>query len=525
MLRQRFSPLTIIIVLLVGIVIGANLNSLFSGDDVYIQIMKLNDVLNLARKNYVDKIDTQTLVEAAIEGMLGVLDPHSVYIPAKAMERVNEDIRGSFEGIGIEFTIINDTINVVSPIAGGPSEQLGIMAGDKIIKIDDQPAIGLKNEDVIKKLRGPKGTKVKVTILRPGVKELLDFVITRDKISIYSVDVAVMVSKDIGYISINRFSETTDREFKEAVRKLKEQGMKKLILDLRNNPGGLLSEAVKIADEFLPKGRLIVYTKGRLPEYNEEFYATSEGTLENIPVILLVNQGSASGSEIVAGAIQDWDRGLVVGDTTFGKGLVQRQFPLNDGSAIRLTTARYYTPSGRLIQKPYEGKKYVSIAEYSGGGKDSAKTVYNTKILSRPVYGGGGIAPDFVVKTQNLTELSVNIRRQNLFYIFISNFMDVKGNEIRSKYGNNFENFKKNFMITEEMLNEFKDFVISKGIKWDEGQYSQDLPYIKAILKAHIARFIWRNEGWYPIMLEVDEQFQKALELMPQAEKLLASGK
>ncbi|CUU09778.1 C-terminal processing peptidase-3. Serine peptidase. MEROPS family S41A [Candidatus Kryptobacter tengchongensis] len=525
MLRQRFSPLTIIIVLLVGIVIGANLNSLFSGDDVYIQIMKLNDVLNLARKNYVDKIDTQTLVEAAIEGMLGVLDPHSVYIPAKAMERVNEDIRGSFEGIGIEFTIINDTINVVSPIAGGPSEQLGIMAGDKIIKIDDQPAIGLKNEDVIKKLRGPKGTKVKVTILRPGVKELLDFVITRDKISIYSVDVAVMVSKDIGYISINRFSETTDREFKEAVRKLKEQGMKKLILDLRNNPGGLLSEAVKIADEFLPKGRLIVYTKGRLPEYNEEFYATSEGTLENIPVILLVNQGSASGSEIVAGAIQDWDRGLVVGDTTFGKGLVQRQFPLNDGSAIRLTTARYYTPSGRLIQKPYEGKKYVSIAEHLGGGKDSAKTVYNTKILSRPVYGGGGIAPDFVVKTQNLTELSVNIRRQNLFYIFISNFMDVKGNEIRSKYGNNFENFKKNFMITEEMLNEFKDFVISKGIKWDEGQYSQDLPYIKAILKAHIARFIWRNEGWYPIMLEVDEQFQKALELMPQAEKLLASGK
>lgn len=525
MLRQKFSPLTIIIVLLVGIVIGANLNSLFSGDDVYVQIMKLNDVLNLARKNYVDKIDTQTLVEAAIEGMLGVLDPHSVYIPAKAMERVNEDIRGSFEGIGIEFTIVNDTINVVSPIAGGPSEQLGIMAGDKIIKIDDQSAIGLKNEDVIKKLRGPKGTKVKVTILRPGVKEPLDFVITRDKISIYSVDVAVMVSKDIGYISINRFSETTDREFKEAVKKLKGLGMKKLILDLRNNPGGLLSEAVKLADEFLPKGRLIVYTKGRLPEYNEEFYATSEGELENTPVIVLVNQGSASGSEIVAGAIQDWDRGLVVGDTTFGKGLVQRQFPLNDGSAIRLTTARYYTPSGRLIQKPYEGKKYMLMAERSGAGKDSVKTVYNTKILSRPVYGGGGIAPDLVVKMQTLTDLSVNIRRQNLFYIFISNFMDVNGNEIRNKYANNFENFKKNFLITNEILNDFKDFVISKGIKWDEEQYQQDHQYIKAILKAHIARFIWRNEGWYPIMLEVDEQFQKALEFMPQAEKLLASGK
>lgn len=521
MLRQKFSSLTIVIVLIIGIVIGANLNSLFSSDDIYVQIMKLNDVLNLARKNYVDKIDTQTLVEAAIEGMLSVLDPHSVYIPAKNMERVNEDIRGSFEGIGIEFTIINDTINVVSPIAGGPSEQLGIMAGDKIIKIDDEPAIGLKNEDVIRKLRGPKGTKVKVTILRPGVKELIDYIITRDKISIYSVDAAMMVTKDVGYISINRFSETTDREFKEAVQKLKAQGMKKLILDLRNNPGGLLSEAVKVADEFLSGGKLIVYTKGRLPEYNEEFYATDEGTLENIPVVILVNQGTASGSEIVAGAIQDWDRGIVVGDTTFGKGLVQRQFPLNDGSAIRLTTARYYTPSGRLIQKPYEGKKYASSTER----KDTNKTIYHTKVLNRPVYGGGGIAPDFLVKTQTLTDLSVDIRRQNLFYVFISNFMDKNGNEIRSKYGNSLELFKRDFKITDEMLNDFKNFVISKGIKWDEGQYQKDLPYIKAILKAHIARYIWRNEGWASMMLEVDDQFQKALEVLPQAEKLLASGK
>ena len=523
MLRQKFSYLTMIIVLVIGIVIGANLSSLFSSDDIYIQIMKLNDVLNLTRKNYVDKIDTQTLVEAAIQGMLEILDPHSVYIPAKAMERVNEDIRGSFEGIGIEFTIINDTINVVSPIAGGPSEQLGIMAGDKIIKIDDEPAIGLKNEDVIKKLRGPKGTKVKVTILRPGVKELIDYVITRDKISIYSVDVAVMVAKDVGYISINRFSETTDREFKEAVEKLKARGMKKLILDLRNNPGGLLSEAVKVADEFLPEGKLIVYTKGRLSEYNEEFYATKEGTLEKIPVVVLVNQGTASGSEIVAGAIQDWDRGLVVGDTTFGKGLVQRQFPLNDGSAIRLTTARYYTPSGRLIQKPYEGKKYISSSEQTK--KDTSKAVYFTKILNRPVYGGGGIAPDFVVKTQNLTDLSIVIRRHNLFYIFISNFMDENGNWIRKKYGNDFEFFKRDFQITDEMLDNFKNFVISKGVKWNESDYQKDLPYIKAILKAHVARFIWRNEGWYPIMLEVDEQFQKALELMPQAEKLFASGR
>jgi carboxyl-terminal processing protease len=325
-----------------------------------------------------------------------------------------------------------------------------------------------------------------------------------------------MVAKDVGYIYINRFSETTDREFKEAVSKLRAQGMKKLILDLRNNPGGLLSEAIKIADEFLPKGKLIVYTKGRLPEYNEEFYATSSGELEKIPVVVLVNQGSASGSEIVAGAIQDWDRGLIVGDTTFGKGLVQRQFPLNDGSEIRLTTARYYTTSGRLIQKPYEGKKYL------GGVKDTSKEVYHTKVLNRSVYGGGGIAPDVVVKTQTLTDLSVDIRRNNLFYIFISNFMDSKGNEIRSKYGNNFELFKRDFQISDEMLENFKKFVISKGVKWDEEQFKRDLSYIKTTLKAHIARFIWKYEGWYPVMLEIDEQFQKALELMPQAEKMLA---
>jgi carboxyl-terminal processing protease len=523
MFRQKFSFLTIVFVLALGMIIGSQLTALISGDDIYIQMVKLNDVLQLTRKNYVDRIDTQKLVEAAINGMLGILDPHSVYIPAERMKKVTENIKGSFEGIGIEFQVINDTINVISPIAGGPSEQLGIMAGDKIVKINDESAIGLTSDEVIRKLRGPKGTKVKVTIIRSGVKKPLEFVITRDKISIYSVDVAIMVADDIGYISINRFSETTDREFREAVEKLKSQGMKKLILDLRNNPGGLLIEAVKIADEFLPGGKMIVYTKGRVKEFNEEFYSTDRGSLEDIPVIVLVNQGSASASEIVSGAIQDWDRGLIIGERTYGKGLVQRQFRLNDGSALRLTTARYYTPSGRLIQKPYKGKKYILGA---GGEKSdtSSRPVFYTKLLKRKVYGGGGITPDHIVKMGRLTDWTVEVRKNNLFLRFVAAFMDSKGMEIRRKYSKNFKLFQREFRITDEILDKFKRFVESKGVKVNEEEYLKDLTYIKAVIKAYIARYIWRNEGWYPVMLEIDEQFQKALSFMPEAERMVVKN-
>ncbi|MBS4029344.1 MAG: S41 family peptidase, partial [Ignavibacteriales bacterium] len=413
MLKKKFSILTVTVLTVAALFLGVALQSVISGDNIYQQMNKFAEVLNNANKNYVDEVDTQKLVEAAINGMLGELDPHSVYIPASQMQKVNEDFQGSFEGIGIEYDIINDTLTVVSPIPGGPSEALGILAGDKIVKIDDSSAIAIKRDNVPKKLRGKKGTRVRVEIVRSEEKKHLEFEIIRDKIPIYTVDVSFMLDSEIGYVSVNRFAATTHQEFVDAVNKLKLQGMKKLILDLRNNPGGYLEQAFQMADEFLPAGKKIVYTKGRQASFNEEYFSSGKGKYNDITLIVLVNQGSASASEIVSGAVQDWDRGLIVGETTFGKGLVQRQFPLPDGASFRLTTARYYTPTGRLIQRPYgkdktayrqevlereeeEGENLEHTAE-----ADSTRPQYKTSI-GRTVYGGGGITPDFVVKAEKL---------------------------------------------------------------------------------------------------------------------------
>ncbi|MBI3766059.1 MAG: S41 family peptidase, partial [Ignavibacteriales bacterium] len=352
-MKKRFSLTTVGVLFLVALFLGMQFNSLISGDNIFLQLEKFKDVLSHAEKYYVDDVDTPKLVESAIVGMLNQLDPHSIYIPASQLPKINEDFQGSFEGIGVQYLVNNDTLLVDFPVPGGPSEALGIMAGDKILKINDTSAIGIKQEDVPKKLRGPKGTHVKVSILRTGEKNLIDFDIIRDKIPLYSIDVSMMLNNEVGYVSINRFSGTTHDEFVKAVQTLREKGMKRLILDLRGNPGGYLDQAFKMANELLPGGRKIVYTKGRRPEFNEEYTSTGDGKLTDVPLIVLVNVQAASASEIVSGAIQDWDRGLIVGETTFGKGLVQRQYDLSDKSAFRLTIARYYTPSGRLIQRPY----------------------------------------------------------------------------------------------------------------------------------------------------------------------------
>ncbi|MCL5020299.1 MAG: S41 family peptidase, partial [Bacteroidetes bacterium] len=349
--KSKFSTVAAILLMAIGILIGTQIQNVFSGDNIYEQVEKFKDVLSLADKYYVDNVDTQKLTDAAISGMLSQLDPHSVYIPAKDVRQISEDFRGSFDGVGIEYDVVNDTLLVVSPIAGGPSELVGIQAGDKIITIDGKSAIGITRDEVQKKLRGPKGTKVTVTVVRAGVDKPMDFTIIRNKIPIYSVTAAFMFNKDVGYVYINRFAETTGSELANALAKLKSEGMKELVLDLRDNPGGLLDQAVSVASDFLPQGKTIVYTKGRIPEANE-YFTSSGGAYTKLPLILLVNGGSASASEIVSGAMQDLDRGLIVGETTFGKGLVQRQFSLDDGSAVRITIARYYTPSGRLIQRP-----------------------------------------------------------------------------------------------------------------------------------------------------------------------------
>lgn len=540
------------ITIVIGVAIGFLITPVISRDNIYSQLDKYQEVYNNAVKNYVDEVDMNELTEAAIKGMLDELDPHSVYITAEDMKAVKEDFSGSFEGIGIQFDIINDTITVISPIAGGPSEALGIQAGDKIINIDGEDAVGIARDEVPDKLKGPKGTKVVVDIMRGFDPELIEFDIIRDKIPIYSVDASFMVEDtDIGVVVVNRFSATTHREMLEAMRKLEAKGMKKLILDLRGNPGGYLTQAFYMANEFLPSGDTIVYTKGRRPEFDEVFRSSGGGRYEDIPIIAMINHGSASASEIVSGAIQDLDRGLVVGTTSFGKGLVQRQYELDDGSAYRLTISRYYTPSGRSIQRPYDDKdsyrrlkgrldleeganiehalESVKAKMKEEGESDEAMAeldslpVHYTR-SGRPVLGGGGITPDYIVKSDTLTKLGVQLRRNRIFYEFVNNNLN-SGTEIEKQFGGDFERFYKEFEVDDDMIDGLKDLAEEKEIEWDKNQFETDEDFIKSEIRATIARIVWDREKYVKIFYDIDRQFQKAITLFPEAVKIAEVNK
>lgn len=536
LMKKRFSIPLIVVVFLLAFVGGTQFNQLVSGDNIYEQLSKFKDVLSLTEKYYVEEVDSKKLTEQAIVGLLNELDPHSVYIKAQQMQRVTEDFQGRFEGIGVEFSIVNDTITVVQPIGGGPSASLGIMSNDKIVKIDGKSSVGFNNEQVMKGLKGPKGTKVSVSIARAGNNELLEFEIIRDIIPLYSVDVSTMLNDKVGYINVTRFAETTHREMVAALQKLKKQGMKQLVLDLRSNPGGYLDQAVKMSDLFLEsdaKGnpRKVVYTQSRRPEFNEEYFASTNSEYEKMPLIILLSNGSASASEIVSGAVQDWDRGLIVGETSFGKGLVQRQFPLSDGSAMRLTISRYYTPSGRLIQRSYDaGKdKYQSEAfqreeeegeniEHKESVADTARPKFKTS-QGRVILGGGGITPDFIVKPGSITKYSVQLNRRNIFYEFITGYLSRNSEQIKNKYKNDLISFNKNFVVDEELMNEFLAFTKEKKVDFIEDDFKKDKDYIQARLKAYIARNYWNNEGWYSVLLGIDNQVKKAISLFPEAEK------
>ncbi len=529
-MKKQFPLPVVSILLAVALLIGTQITSVFSGDNIFDQLNKFKDVLSLAEKFYVDDVDTKKLVESAITGMLQDLDPHSVYLPAKDIPKITEEFKGSFEGIGVEFEVRNDTLRVVTPVPGGPSEALGILAGDKIVRIDDSSAVGITQEQVPKKLRGPKGTRVKVSVHRAGEKNLIDFDIVRDKIPLYTVDVAMMVEPGIGYISVNRFAATTADEFSEGLAKLRSKGMKKLILDLRNNGGGLLDQAFRMANELIPAGKKIVFTKGRRPEFNNE-YVSQGGGFTDVSLIVLVNAGSASASEIVTGAIQDWDRGLILGETTFGKGLVQQQYELPDKSAFRLTTARYYTPSGRLIQRPYG----TSVDEYRhaaferdeeegdnidhNGESDTSRPVFKTA-GGRSVYGGGGITPDYIVKQGRLSELSSKILGAGVFQEYTAVFLDARGKELREKYTAGPAGFVADFTVDDAMFTNFKEIVSKKAITMDPDQLAKDEGYLRKRLKAHIARSLFGNEGWYETMRSEDVQLGKALTLFPEADRI-----
>ncbi len=536
LMKKRFSIPLIVTVFFVAFVGGTQFNHLISGDNIYEQLSKFKDVLSLTEKYYVEDVDTQNLTEHAITGLLNELDPHSVYIKAQQMQRVTEDFQGRFEGIGVEFSIVNDTITVVQPIGGGPSASLGIMSNDKIVRIDGKSSVGFTTEQVMKGLKGPKGTKVSVSIARSGIKELLEFEIVRDIIPLYSVDVSTMLNDKVGYVNVTRFAETTSKEMFTALQKLKSQGMKQLVLDLRSNPGGYLDQAVKMADMFLEadaKGapRKVVYTLSRRTEFNEEYFAYTNSEFEKVPLIILLSNGSASASEIVSGAIQDWDRGLIVGETSFGKGLVQKQFPLSDGSALRLTISRYYTPSGRLIQRSYANKdKYQEEAftrdeqegeniEHKESAADTSRPKFKTA-GGRVILGGGGITPDFIVKPGSITKYSIQLNRRNMFYEFITGYLTRNGEQIKNKYKTDMQSFNKNFAIDDSLMNEFLRFTKEKKIEFVEDDFKKDKDYIQARLKAYVARNYWNNEGWYSVLLVIDNQVKKAITLFPEAEKI-----
>ncbi len=506
-------------------------NQLFN-DEVY----KLSKVLGYIDAFYVDTVNKNQLVESAIVAMLKDLDPHSVYISKDEVKKMNEPLEGNFEGVGVQFNILYDTLIVVSPISGGPSEKVGIQSGDRIVRIDTEwvAGIGLTNEMVFARLRGKKGTKVTVGILRGGNKNIIDYEIIRDKIPIYSVDAAYMADKKnkVAYIKINRFAATTMDEYRKAITRLqKEEGAKDLIIDLSDNSGGYLNMAFELADEFLQPGQMVVYTEGsKIPR--EEYKATKRSSMNYGKVVIMIDEGSASASEIVTGAIQDWDRGVVVGRRSFGKGLVQRPVDLPDGSMIRLTIARYYTPTGRLIQKSYEtgvddyNKDLVN--RYNHGellNEDSVhfpQTLkYYTLVNKRPVYGGGGIMPDIFVPidTTSYSDYYRDLIRKGIINKFILQYMDKNRKKLEKAYKadnktSNFEKYMSGFVIDDKFMQEFIDFATEQKLPFNEEQYLRSKNVLTLNLKALIARDLWDSSEYFEVVNPIDPVYSKALNII-----------
>ncbi len=524
-----YMPIILSIILVLGVLIGINLNlkrgsgpeSKFFSISFDNEYHKIKNVINFINEYYVDTVDHQTLEEETIRSLLNNLDPHSSYISSEDFRELNDPLMGSFEGIGIEFNMINDTVMVINPISGGPSEKIGIMSGDRIIKVNNKNIAGVKKstDDIVRMLKGEKGTEVKVTVHRRGVDDPLEFTIVRDKIPTHSLDIAYKYNDDIGYIRLNRFSATTHNEFRNALDGLKAQNMSKLILDLRGNGGGVMDAAINIADELLKPRNLIVYTDGRRRDRNYA-YANRQGAFEDGEIIILIDEWSASASEIVAGAIQDNDRGLVVGRRSFGKGLVQEQVQLGDGSAIRLTTARYYTPTGRSIQTPYkDGTSEDYFSDFINRLMDDPleKEIHDSLIFQtkggRKVYGGGGITPDVLIPAKrNESNVAFNkLVNKGLIYEFAFDYADRNRTNI-NKY-ENAQRFVKEFEIKYLIFNDFLQFVNSRDLELDEEDIKESKERIMNHLKAYIGRNIFGNDAFYPVIHKKDETFNEAVNL------------
>jgi carboxyl-terminal processing protease len=505
------------------IIVGSTASAQMLNDGPY----KFARTLGLIDAFYVDSVNLSNLTEKAIIEALRSLDPHSSYISAKDVKEMNEPLNGNFEGIGIQFNILHDTIIVIEPIPNGPSEKVGLKAADRIVTINNENVASIKmtTTGVRSRLMGPKGTKVNLNVFRKGQKGLLSFTIIRDKIPINSLDAAYMINNETGYIKLNKFAATTEKEFINALSGLPVNNLKNMIIDLRNNPGGYMLAADSIANQFLSGQKLIVYMKGRKTP-KEEFKSSGKGLLTKTKLAVLIDEGSASASEIFAGAIQDWDRGIIIGRRSFGKGLVQNAFYLTDGSQIRLTIARYYTPTGRSIQSSYnEGyDKYMAnfVKRYSDGEMISADSIhfpdslkYLTKINKRTVYGGGGIMPDIFVgaDTTNYSDYYRDLIRKGLFNSFILEYTDKNRAKIKSAFSK-FDDFKKNFEFSPEEVNSFIKSAEDAGVKFREKEFAVSKGEILKILKALIANDIWQTTEYFRIINEGDVVIAKALKVL-----------
>tara|TARA_B100000965_G_scaffold397238_1_gene413441 strand:- start:17482 stop:19152 length:1671 start_codon:yes stop_codon:yes gene_type:complete len=524
-------PILLTVAVLAGVLIGANFAEPKANRKYQASIQKFTQLMEYIENDYVDSVNTASLLEETIETILDKLDPHTVYIPPKDAELAQSQLRATYDGIGVEFNLLRDTLYVVTPLSGGPSEKAGIQAGDKIVTVDGEniAGIGLNNRMVFDMLRGPRGSQVTVGVVRKNEDEILEFELTRGAIAQTSLDASYMIDDKIGYIKVNRFAESTYREFKAALTELKAKGMTQLILDLQNNSGGYMSAAIGISDEFLGENALIVSQKGQSAKYDSEARATKDGAFQEGALMVLINEGSASASEIVAGALQDNDRALIVGRRSFGKGLVQLPFDLNDGSELRMTIARYYTPSGRSIQKPYEDgeetynndyyDRYVSGELFSQDSVHFDENLAYETTGGRTVYGGGGIMPDYFVGLDT-TDNSAYVNRLVANNTIREYTLDFRDNHPELK-NQSAEEFLATFEVTESMLKEVVALGEKNGTRFNQRQFNKSKDLMKYLIKARIAREIYGDDNaFYKVFNQTNEIYREAIDLFKNPEKL-----
>jgi len=521
--------LVLVVIVFLSIVSGILLGNLLSRRAIGVGLFshkshsKVSDLLSIIDAQYVDTVNVSEMTEEMMADLVSKLDPHSVYIPAADLADVNSELEGSFSGIGVQFNIQNDSVMIVAVLSGGPSEKVGLLAGDRIVQVNDSSFVGKKvtNEKVMKKLRGKAGTIVKLGVRRRGTKEMLHYSITRGEIPVNSVDIAYMIEPGVGFIKVSKFAATTYSEFLDAIAKLRNQGAKKYIIDLRENSGGFMEQAINMVNEFLPAGRMIVYSQGKAYPRSEA-KSDGKGSCVDLPMVVLIDEFSASASEIFSGAIQDNDRGLIIGRRSFGKGLVQQQLPLKDGSAIRLTVARYYTPSGRSIQKPYvrgkaEDYEMDIMNRYKHGefdSKDSIHVAHSLKyktVVGRTVYGGGGIMPDIFVPrdTSEYTPYLNKVVNYGYLYQYAFQYTDLNRKKLKTM--KTWQQMQQ-YLETQNLLPGFVQFVSTKGIPANQNQINISKRFIINQLEAYISRNSLGDSGFYPLLYKDDSTVKKALE-------------